>query len=191
MIFKDFLQTGYIYHLIDINEYGNIVKNGILLEENCINNKYKVLNDFLDEYKLNNIPNWVKRGTAIFGSMNYGCCHNFHSHSVLLGIRIDEERCWIANEKLANSIYEPLVLSHVDEFSFIKKYIENEGIQIAKKYWNSSLSFKENKTLRVDRDSDYDAEVLIFHNILPEAIIPLYIITDSKMYTIEEWKRIF
>lgn len=191
MLFKDYTQTGYIYHLIDINEYGNIIKNGILLEENSVNNKYKLLNNFLDKYRVNNIPKWVKRGIAIFASMNYDKHHNFHSHSVLLGIKIDEDKCWIANEKLANSIYEPLVLSQVDDLSFIKKYIHNEGTQIAKMYWNSSLSFKENKLLRVDKDSGYDAEVLVFHNIFPEAIVPLYIITDSKMYPFEEWKKTF
>lgn len=38
---------------------------------------------------------------------------------------------------------------------------------------------------------DYDEEVLIFHPIEVRDIVPLYIVSDHKMLTIDEWKKIF
>lgn len=192
MFFLDYIETNRIYHIISIIDLDKALKYGIRYDDKrTYKSKYYKFHDYIDKYKNINIPDWVIRKKAIFGSLNFAKDHMFHSHTALLGIRVDPKRCWIANENLANQIYEPFILQSVDEYSKSKKYLESEGSRLLNKYWDTSCSFNENIKMRLDNQNGYDAEVLIFHDIKPSDIEVLYIISDHRMLTKEEWKKRF
>ncbi|SHJ99261.1 hypothetical protein [Paramaledivibacter caminithermalis] len=192
MTVHKYLEINKVYHIISVIDLNNVLKNGIRYDDKkTYKSKYYEFHNYIDEYKNKNIPNWVIRKKAIFGSLYFSKEHMFHSHTALLGIKIDPNKCWIANENLANQIYEPFILHKIDEYSGAKNYLENEGSKLLYKYWETSCSFKENLKLRLDKNDGYDAEVLIFHDIKPSDIEVLYIISDHRMMTKEEWKKHF
>ncbi len=192
MLFDSYFKTKRVYHIISIIDLDKTLKKGIKYDDKkTYISKYYDFHDFIDKHKPQNIPKWVIRKKAIFASMNFPKSHKFHSHTAILGIKINPERCWIANENLANHIYEPFILKEIKEYSQCKKYIEAQGERILKKYWNTSLSFIENLEKEYDKKEGYDAEVLILHDIKPKDIEVLYIISDHSMLTKEEWKNKF
>lgn len=192
MKFLDFTKNNRVYHIISIIDLEYTLKNGIKYDDKqTYTTKYYDFHDYIDKYKKEYIPDWVIRKKAIFGSLSFAKDHKFHSHTALLSIKVDMNKCWIANENLVNQIYEPYILHKIDEYSQAKMYLENEGGKLLKKYWETSCSFKENLSKRLDKLEGYDAEVLIFHNIKPFDIEVLYIISDHRMMTQEEWKNHF
>lgn len=181
MIFDDYKKTKLIYHVANINDLKNILENGISYnDKSTYKSKYYEFHKFIDTYKIQEIPKWIVRRKAIFGSMNFNDKHTFHSHSAVLGININPEMCWIANENLVNEIYEPFILKNIKEFNYMNKYIESIGIQNIKEYWNTSLSFKDNIILRKDKEVGYDCEVLIFHDVKPKDIKLISIVSDHR-----------
>lgn len=192
MLFDDYINTGMVYHVADINDLKNILEKGIVYnDKSTYIDKYLSFHKFLDSFRPDHIPDWVIREKAIFSSLNFSKAHYFHSHSVILGIRIDPNRCWIFNENLANSLYEPFVLREIKDFYMARDYLEVIGKDIGRKYWETSLPFLENLKIRQDKKEAYDGEVLIFHSVQPRDILPLYIISDHRMMSIEEWKTFF
>lgn len=192
MMFNDFTKTNMVYHVVNINDLSLILKNGIKFnDKNSYRQKYLEFHKFIDNYKPSYYPSWVIRQKAIFASLNYKKNHHFHSHSIILGVKINQDRCFIANENLVNQIYEPFILKDDCEFKFMKEYIETIGINSIRDYWNTSLSFKENLKLRRDNLSNYDAEVLVFHEILPEDISPIALITDHKYIPYNNIKYVY
>jgi hypothetical protein len=69
--------------------------------------------------------------------------------------------------------------------------LQSKGKEILKKYWQTSLSFKENMEKRYDMTEGYDSEVLILHDIKPKDIDILYIISDHSMLTEDQWRKHF
>ncbi|QXM06507.1 hypothetical protein [Crassaminicella indica] len=192
MLFPDYNETRVIYHIIELTDLKKTLKAGINFDDKeTYKTKYDGFHELIDEQKPHYIPSWVIRSRAIFASINYPKNHKFHSHSVVLSIKIDEEKCWVANENCANQIYEPYILQNVEDFQACKKYLDIKGKNLLKSYWETSLSFKENLKARVDLIEGYDAEVLIMHEIDPKDISIEYIISDHRMLKVDEWKRIF
>ncbi|RKD28989.1 hypothetical protein [Thermohalobacter berrensis] len=192
MLFSDYTQTGYIYHIVPITDLNKTLNRGIKYDDkNTYVTKYLQFHRFIDKYKPIYIPDWVIREKAIFGSMNFSSNHYFHSHSALLAVKINPKKCWIANENLANCLYEPYILKNIEEFKEAEEYIKKNGEKIIQRYWETSLSFTDNLEKRKDKNKGYDAEVLIFHDILPKDIKLLSIVSDHKIMSVEEWKRFF
>ncbi|SHH26370.1 hypothetical protein [Tepidibacter thalassicus] len=191
-LFDDYIKTKRVYHIVSLRDLDYILEKGIHYNDKVTyNTKYKGFHDYIDDFKTNNIPDWVERKKAIFASLNFEKNHYFHSHSAVLSIKINEDMCWVANENLANKIYEPFVLKGIYGFEFCNNFLNNKGKEILKEYWNSSLSFKENLILRKDLEKGYDAEVLIFHHIPKDDIEVLYICSDHEMMSLEEFKKFF
>ncbi|MBS4535353.1 hypothetical protein GOQ29_06945 [Clostridium sp. D2Q-14] len=192
MIFKDYTETNIIYHIASIIDLKKILEEGIKYDDKVsYRTKYLEFHRFINKYKSLNVPSWVVRQKTIFGSMNFNNEHKWHSHTVILGIKINEDYCWVANENLVNEIYEPFILKDITQFDFMKDYIKKVGINNIKKYWNNSLSFKENLMKRLDKNKDYDCEVLVFHDIKPEDIIPIGIVTDHKYIEYKNLENIY
>ncbi|MBM7615162.1 DarT ssDNA thymidine ADP-ribosyltransferase family protein [Alkaliphilus hydrothermalis] len=192
MFFEDYTKTGVVYHIATINDLKKIIEEGIQYDDKVTyRTKYCDFHQFLDHHRHEGIPTWVNRSRAIFASMNYRNAPLFHSHSVVLAIRIDEEKCWVANENRANQLYEPFVLKEIPQFDSANAYINNVGIELIRDYWGSSLSFKDNLQKRYDQKEGYDAEVLVLHSIPPEDIEILYIISDHRVLTLQEWMGVF
>lgn len=192
MLFPDYTETNVVYHIISIVDLDKTLKNGIKYnDKKTYKIKYFGFHDYIDKHKTENVPHWVIRKNAIFGSLNFAKDHKFHSHTAILAVRIDPNRCWIANENLANHIFEPFILSKVDEYKKSSNYLKTEGCRILREYWETSLSFEENLINRCDLQKGYDAEVLIMHDIKPEDISVLYIVSDHSILTNEEWKKYF
>lgn len=192
MFFLDYTETNRVYHIISIIDINMALKNGIKYDDKrTYLSKYYKFHDYIDKYKNPNIPDWVIRKKAIFSSLNFAKNHKFHSHTVLLGIKVDPKKCWVANENLANQIYEPFILQSVDEYNKCKAYLDDKGGELLNKYWKTSCSFYDNLDRRLDKEKGYDAEVLIFHEIKPSDIEVLYVISDHRMMTKEEWKNLF
>lgn len=191
MIFPHYEKTKVVYHLVNINYLQEILDTGISMEgrSNSSGNKYFYFNEFLDQYKSNNIPPWVIRKKAIFASLNFKKDTHWHSHSALLAMKIREDKCWIANENLANEIYDPFILQDIQQFNQAKKYMEKFGDRRAREYWENSLSFKENLTIKRDLRENYDEEVMIFHDIAPRDIQCLMIVTDHCEFTPSKWQQ--
>jgi hypothetical protein len=123
--------------------------------------------------------------------MNFRESHPWHSHSAVLGLQINEELCWICNENIANSLYEPLMLQDIPGFDAAKEFVRKKGDRAAKDYWEDSLSFKENLRIRNDKKAGYDGEVLILHDIPPKDIKLLCIASDHRYMEVNKWKEAF
>lgn len=192
MKFEDYTQTKMIYHIANINDFKSILDNGIKYnDKSSYKNKYVDFHKFIDNYKPSYLPDWVIRQRAIFGSMNFKDDHTWHSHSVVLGVKVKEDHCWIANENLVNEIYEPFILKDNNTFNYLYDYIDTIGVRNIKEYWNTSLSFRDNLRNRQDKTGNFDCEVLIFHDIMPEDITPIAIITDHKYIKYKDIKNIY
>lgn len=192
MLFPDYMETKKIYHIISITDLDKTLKRGIKYDDkNTYQSKYYQFHDHIDKFRKDNIPDWVVRKRAIFGSLNFTKSHKFHSHTALLSLNIKPEKCWIANENLVNEVYEPFILQSLNEYDRAKRYMQIEGSRMLDNYWDTSTSFNKNLKNRLDKLEGYDAEVLILHNIEPKDIEILYIISDHRMMTKEEWKEHF
>ena len=192
MLFPDYENTGVIYHIVSITDLQQTMAEGINYDDKVTyKTKYYDFHQFIDDSKPQWVPPWVIRRKAIFASLNFHEWHKFHSHSALLAIKIDKEKCWIANENCANQVYEPFILQNLTLFEKCKNYLHTEGKELLRKYWDTSLSFLDNLERRLDRIKGYDAEVLVCHNIKPQDIEIRYIISDHRRLRVEEWKQRF
>ncbi|WP_425446377.1 hypothetical protein [Dethiothermospora halolimnae] len=192
MIFPDYKQTGILYHIAPITDLEKILEEGIAYDDKTTYlSKYLRFHKYIDSFKPDNVPTWVIRKKALFASMNFEDDHNFHSHSAILGIKIDRNRCWVADESLVNQVYEPFILKDIKMFSCSKNYLNKEGKNTLKKYWNTSLSFNENLEIRKDKENNYDAEVMIFHKIPPKDIEVISIVSDHKIMDKNQWIELF
>ena len=192
MYFDDYLKTGKVYHIAPINDLRKILCEGIKYNDKVTyEDKYYDFHNFIDDLKTPNIPSWVERKKAVFATMNYPEKPNFHSHTVIMALKIDPSKCWIANESKANEIYEPFILQEVDSLKGVKEYINTNGKKLIEEYWKTSLSFEENLNKRIDLKENYDAEVLILHSVKPEDIEVMYIVSDHQIMEFNKWKKVF
>lgn len=192
MLFPDYEETKKVYHIISIIDLDKTLKDGIKFnDKNTYMNKYYAFHDFIDSHRGKDIPSWVVRKKAIFASLNFDKNHYFHSHTAILGIKVNPNKCWVANENLANHIYEPFILQKVKGYEKCRTYLETKGKEVLEKYWNTSTSLKNNLKIRYDKTKGYDGEVLILHDIKPSDIEVLYIISDHSMLTKEQWIKHF
>ncbi|MFZ5966085.1 MAG: hypothetical protein ACOYVK_02750 [Bacillota bacterium] len=188
MFFPDYEQTGVVYHIVSIIDLEDVLSQGIRYNDKITyKSKYHKFHRMIDSLKTKHIPEWVIREKSIFASFNYPKDHKFHSHTAILAIKIDPDRCWVANENCANQVYEPFILERIDYFCQCSRYLEKEGKELLLKYWDTSLSFRENLLRRLDKKKGYDAEVLIQHDIPPENIQLLSIISDHRMMDVHSW----
>lgn len=192
MIFPSYDKTKRVYHVVNLTELDYILKNGIKYnDKNSYESKYIEFHKFIDNYKSHSIPNWVIREKSIFASLNFEESHKWHSHSVILGLTININKCWYANENLANEIYEPFILKDVIGFECAENYLYNEGLEKLKKYWNTSMDLKKALDFERNKPKDYDGEILILHDINPTDIEVIAIISDHKIMSPSEWKKSF
>ncbi|MGI6702932.1 MAG: hypothetical protein ACOX42_02705 [Clostridia bacterium] len=192
MLFPDYSQTGLVYHVISLNDLAKVKTHGISYDDKATyQEKYKDYHVFVNRYRPKKIPDWVDRTRAVFASMNFREDHAFHSHSMLLAFSIDPSRCWVANENRANQLYEPFILHSVEGFYDARDYLEGPGRDLIKEYWDTSLSFTDNLSIRRDRTKGYDAEVLVFHDIKPEDIQYIAIVSDHRIMTVDTWRKTF
>ncbi|MCC5910525.1 MAG: hypothetical protein JJT76_08830 [Clostridiaceae bacterium] len=192
MFFQDYSKTSYIYHVAHITDLKNILLKGIQYHDKISYKKhYHSFHGFIDQYRPADFPSWVVREKAIFATMNYKNPPSFHSHTAVLALKVDISKCWVANENRANQLYEPFILQEIDAFSKATDYLAVEGRNMVQEYWETSLSFEDNLKVRRDLQEGYDAEVMIFHVIPPEDIKVLYLVSDHKVLSVEQWKNIF
>lgn len=192
MTLEDRFEMDCVYHVVCIVDLKKTLQEGIKYDDkNTYAGKYADFHNFFDLHKLGTIPDWVERRKAIFGSVGFKEGHNWHSHSAILRISIVRDRCWICNENLANFIYEPFMLQHMDGFERTKEYMRTKGKEFAEEYWRNSLSYNENLNKRYDKREGYDAEVLIMHSIPPQNIECLYIVSDHQIISYQDWKEYF
>lgn len=192
LFFKDYTETQRVYHIAPVNDLKKLLAKGLSFDDKAsYHTKYCGFHGFINKYRTANIPAWVDRSRAIFASMNYRSRPAFHSHTVLLAVRLQADKCWVANENKANQVYEPFVLRELKEFRAARRYLEGEGSRLLREYWETSLSFEENLIERRDFNKGYDAEVLILHPIPPEDIEVLYIVSDHRILKPHQWKQIF
>src|SRR5690554_6874960 len=191
LLFPHYNETKVLYHVVHIIHLKDILSKGIQLNERNLHSedKYSKFNQFMDQYRTTNVPPWVLRERAFFASLNFSKDIHWHSHSALLAIKIQEEKCWIANENLANEIYDPFVLSDITDFDRAKTYLEGRAKDLAKNYWENSYALMDFLTLDLKDIKHYDEEVMIFHDIPPQDIRCLMIITDHKKFTPASWQR--
>ena len=115
LIFPDYDKTKCIYHIISIIDLKKTLEDGITFDDKMTYKcKYLDFHNYIDKYKNDRIPDWVIRRKAIFGSMNFKDTHYFHAHTAVLKIKPQIEKCWIANENLANNTYEPFILKELE-----------------------------------------------------------------------------
>ncbi|HYE83715.1 MAG TPA: hypothetical protein VEG39_16320 [Clostridia bacterium] len=192
MTFMDYAEQGYVYHVINIIDLGKTLHEGIRYDDkNTYESKYMDFHSYFDLYKPGSVPEWVERRKAIFASILFKEGHTWHSHSAILRAKIQKHRCWVCNENLANFIYEPYILQHLEGFNLTKEYMRDKGRRFVEEYWNNSLSYTDNLKKRLDKKEGYDAEILIMHPIPPEDIECLYIISDHQMLSFKEWQEYF
>jgi hypothetical protein len=192
ILFKDYTETKRLYHVVTLTDLEKTLNHGICFnDKKTYSNKYEDFHSYIDRHKPENIPEWVVRSKAIFASMNFEDGHKWHSHSAVLGIKIDESLCWVCNENIANFLYEPLILQNINGFETCSDFLKRKGKSVVMDYWSSSCSFKDNLSERKDKKAGYDAEILIMHEIPQEDIEVLYIASDHRFMKPKEWERYF
>jgi hypothetical protein len=192
MMLEDCSEQGYAYHVVNIVDLEKTLAEGISYDDKpTYESKYYDFHSYFDYYRLAAIPGWVERKKAIFASICFKEGHKWHSHSAVLKVRIQKDRCWVCNENLANFIYEPFILQHMEEFGDIREYMRVNGRVFVEEYWKHSLSYKDNLNIRCDKKEGYDAELLIMHQVPPEHIECLYIISDHQVKSYKEWQEFF
>jgi len=192
VLYPDYTETGYVYHVAPITDLDKILKKGIKYDDkNTYLSKYLEFHKYIDSFKPDYIPDWVIREKAVFSSMNFHNNHCWHSHTVIMTVKINPDKCWIANENLANKLYEPFILKDTIGFECAYDYLKLNGESTLRDYWDTSVSFNDNLEIRKDKEAGYDAEVLIFHDISPEDIKPLFIVSDHHIMSIEQWNDFF
>lgn len=192
MTLRDYTEQGYVYHIVNIIDLKKTLREGIRYDDKkTYTSKYTDFHTYFDIYRPESIPDWVERKKAIFASICFGKGHKWHSHSAILRTKISKDRCWICNENLANFIYEPFILQHMEGFDRTMEYMRVKGREFVEEYWNNSLSYYDNLKKRYDRREGYDAEVLVMHPIPPENIECLYIVSDHQIMSYEGWKEYF
>lgn len=192
MKLADCAGQGYAYHVVNIIDLKRTLAEGIRFDDKTTyDSKYYDFHSYFDYYKPKAIPDWVERKKAIFASICFDQGHKWHSHSAILRIKILEGRCWVCNENLANFIYEPFILRHMEGFDNAREYIEANGKALVEEYWRNSLSYKDNLVKRNHKKEGYDAEILVMHPIPPEYIECLYIVSDHRIMTYKEWQDFF
>lgn len=192
MMLEDCSEQGYAYHVVNIIDLGKTLAEGIKYDDKpTYDSKYYDFHSYFDYYRPAAIPGWVERKKAIFASIGFKEGHKWHSHSAVLKIKIQNDRCWICNENLANFIYEPYILQNMEGFGDIREYMRVNGRAFVEEYWEHSLSYKNNLNIRYDKREGYDAELLIMHKVPPEDIECLYIISDHQIMSYKEWQEFF
>lgn len=192
MFFEDYSKTQLIYHVAHITDLSKILTKGLCYDDKIsYKNHYHSFHDFIDEIRPENIPSWVIRKKAIFATMNYKKNPYFHSHTAVLGLKVDPSKSWIANENKANQIYEPFILQEVEGFTKAKNYLDTKAQECIKEYWATSLSFEKNLSERRDLQEGYDAEVMILNDIPSKDIQLLYLVSDHRIMTPQQWRRTF
>ncbi|TZE81708.1 hypothetical protein [Calorimonas adulescens] len=192
MLFPDYDETHLLYHIASISDLKTIFKYGLRFNRRLsYKGKYHDFHRFMDKNRTMNVPGWVMREKAVFASLNFKDCQVWHSHSAILSVRINEDYCWVANENTANYLYEPFILNHIPGFASLSDFLYNKGKEIAKEYWENSMSFKEYLLKKSCLGSDYDAEVLMMNDIKPNDIKLLAIITDHRIVTIDELNQTY
>lgn len=192
MAFKDYAEAGYVYHVVNIIDLGKTLREGISFDDkNTYLCKYMDFHTYFDIYKPIGIPDWVERKKAIFASIRFKEGHTWHSHSAILKVKIQKDRCWVCNENLANFIYEPFILQHLEGFEHTRRYMQANGRKYVEEYWNNSMSYCDNLERRYDKKEGYDAEILIMHSIPPEDITCMYIVSDHQIMSYTEWQDFF
>ncbi|WDV46228.1 hypothetical protein PV797_00690 [Clostridiaceae bacterium M8S5] len=190
-MFKERLYENIVYHIAPIHDLDKILTKGIVFDDKITYEvKYKKFHEFIDNCKTDDVPEWVIRKKAIFASLELSNHSGWHSHSVILALKVDPKKCWIANENIANECYEPFILKNVKDFSKSENYIIETCKRKAKSYWSTSCSYEQNLSERHDMKCGYDCEVMVFHEIKPENIIPLAIVSDHKIMSIDQWKEL-
>ena len=192
MTFIDCAEQGYVYHVVNIIDLERALQQGIRFDDkNTYMSKYIDFHSYFDLFKPRSIPEWVERKKAIFASIRFKDGHTWHSHSAILSIKIEKDRCWVCNENMANFIYEPFILQNLDGFADTQECLRINGKAFVEEYWNNSLSYNDNLEKRYDKREGYDAEILIMHPIPPENIQCLYIVSDHQMMSYKEWQEYF
>lgn len=190
--FEDLSQQRYLYHVVSIIDLEKTLNEGISFDDKkTYTTKYYDFHFFFDKFRPSHIPAWVERRKAIFASLYFKENHGWHSHTAVLRVKIKPDRCWVCNENIANFIYEPFILRHLNGFDAADEYIKKNGRKIVEEYWNTSISYLEHMERRYDKKEGYDAEVLILHDIPPEDIDCLYIVSDHEVMSVEDWKNAF
>ena len=192
MFFDDYSKTQLVYHIAHITDLDKILAEGLRYDDKIsYKNHYHSFHDFIDKIRPEDVPSWVIRKKAIFATMNYKKEPSFHSHTAVLGLKVDPTRAWIANESKANEIYEPFILQDIQGFAGAKSFIETKAVECIKGYWDTSLDFQDNLKERRDLKYGYDAEVMILKNIPSRDIQLIYIVSDHRIMTPEEWRERF
>lgn len=192
MVFIEPAEPGYAYHVVNINDLQKTLKEGIIFDDKkTYESKYIDFHSYFDRYRTENVPEWVQRSKAIYASIRFHKGHSWHSHSALLKIRLETDKCWICNENLANFIYEPFVLQSIEGFGIIKEYMAANGRTIVEEYWRKSISYEDNLVKGFDSKKGYDAEILVMHPIPPENLECLYIMSDHQIMEYRELQEYY
>lgn len=192
MRLDDCAEQGFAYHVISITDLKRTLKEGIRFDDkSTYGSKYIDFHTYFDMFRSKEIPEWVERKKAIFASICFKEGHKWHSHSAILKIKLQTDRCWVCNENLANFMYEPFLLQDIEGFEQTREYMRKYGRSFVEAYWENSLSYISNLSIRRDREEGYDAELLILHPIPPEDIQCLYIVSDHQIMRYEEWQSFF
>jgi hypothetical protein len=190
MVYLDYAEQGYAYHVINIVDLEKTLAEGIKYDDKATyDNKYYEFHIYFDHYKPAHIPEWVERSKAIFASICFSKGHTWHSHSAILRVKIQMDRCWVCNENLANFIYEPFILQHMEGFEQLQEHLKSNGETYVLEYWNNSLSYNSNLNKKCEKEEGYDAEILIMHPIPPEHIECLYIVADHQIMSFMDWRK--
>ena len=89
----------------------------------------------------------------------------------------------MANENRANQLYEPFILKDVEGFHGAKNH-RRPGKASGTVLGKLAVLCRQSEAAK-DKEEGYDAEVMVFHEIRPEDIHYIAIVSDHRMMTVE------
>ncbi len=149
-LFPDFRDTGLIYHGTRAEHLPAIFREG--LQPGVAKDGHGTIYDALYRHRPPSVPDWVDPRRCIFGYMNR---KRFPANKcgAIIGIQcIDSvrQRTWFAVSKFCDWIYCPREAGYFDTEARAAYYKQVVEPVCARAYWDMSLSFETNLSIRHD-----------------------------------------
>lgn len=150
-LFPDFGETGLVYHGTRTEYLPSILREGLVPGKP--KDGHETIYEALARHRPASVPSWVDPTHCIFGYMNR---KRFPANrtQAIIGIRAEDSiitRTWVALSAFSNWLYCPREAGYFDTETRAKFYRRVVEPVCARAYWDMSLSFQENLSVRHDQ----------------------------------------
>ena len=149
-LFPDFRDTGLIYHGTIAENLATIFREG--LRPGPATDDHDTIYNALYRHRPPSVPDWVDPRRCIFGGMNRRRFPANHRGAIIgiQGVDSIRRRTWFALSQFSDWLYCPREAGYFDTEARTAYYKEVVEPVCARAYWDMSLSFERNLSIRHD-----------------------------------------